>query len=112
MCGNEESNGTAPSVQRAPPATPYQAVQDYISNVNSYKIIESTLREGEQFANSFFDTETKVKMYGLLPMFLYIIPRLRTNANMAVQCQGTRFIRRRLYRTHESLQLGAIVPGL
>ncbi|CAH0015216.1 unnamed protein product [Clonostachys rhizophaga] len=68
MCGNGESNSTAPS-QRAPPATPYQAVQDYISNVNSYKIIESTLREGEQFANSFFDTETKVKIAKALDSF-------------------------------------------
>ncbi|KAK7218296.1 hypothetical protein V2G26_006299 [Clonostachys chloroleuca] len=45
MCGNEESNGTAPS------------------------IIESTLREGEQFANSFFDTETKVKIAKALDSF-------------------------------------------
>jgi hypothetical protein len=30
--------------------------------VSRFKIIESTLREGEQFANAFFDTETKVKM--------------------------------------------------
>jgi len=26
-----------------------------------FSIIESTLREGEQFANAFFDTETKLK---------------------------------------------------
>ncbi|CAH0048495.1 unnamed protein product [Clonostachys solani] len=69
MCGNEESTGTAPTVQRPPPASPYQAVQDYISNVNSYKIIESTLREGEQFANAFFDTETKVKIAKALDSF-------------------------------------------
>ena len=43
-------------------STPYQSVQDYLSNVNKFKIIESTLREGEQFANAFFDTETKIKM--------------------------------------------------
>ena len=42
-------------------SNPYRA-QDYLSNVSNFKIIESTLREGEQFANAFFDTETKVKI--------------------------------------------------
>jgi homocitrate synthase len=27
---------------------------DYLSRVNNFAIIESTLREGEQFANAFF----------------------------------------------------------
>jgi homocitrate synthase len=40
----------------------YQTVGDFLSNTSRFKIIESTLREGEQFANAFFDTETKVKM--------------------------------------------------
>ncbi|KAI7603122.1 hypothetical protein KC319_g22177, partial [Hortaea werneckii] len=40
---------------------PYAPVQDFLSNVSNFKIIESTLREGEQFANAFFDTETKIK---------------------------------------------------
>ncbi len=35
---------------------PYQPIKDFISNVSRFKIIESTLREGEQFANAFFDT--------------------------------------------------------
>ncbi|KAL7954122.1 homocitrate synthase [Trichoderma compactum] len=35
---------------------PYQHIADFISNVGKFKIIESTLREGEQFANAFFDT--------------------------------------------------------
>jgi homocitrate synthase len=35
---------------------PYQPVGDFVSNVSRFKIIESTLREGEQFANAFFDT--------------------------------------------------------
>jgi hypothetical protein len=39
---------------------PYAPVQDFLSNVDKFKIIESTLREGEQFANAYFDTETKV----------------------------------------------------
>jgi homocitrate synthase len=30
--------------------------------VSNFKIIESTLREGEQFANAFFDTESKIEM--------------------------------------------------
>lgn len=33
-----------------------------MSNVSSFKIIESTLREGEQFANAFFDTEKKIEI--------------------------------------------------
>ena len=34
-----------------------------MSNISNFKIIESTLREGEQFANAFFDSETKIEMY-------------------------------------------------
>jgi homocitrate synthase len=33
-----------------------------IGNLSNFKIIESTLREGEQFANAFFDTETKIRI--------------------------------------------------
>ncbi len=43
-------------------ANPYQPVGDFLSNISRFKIIESTLREGEQFANAYFDTETKIKM--------------------------------------------------
>ncbi|KAL8741276.1 MAG: hypothetical protein Q9190_006099 [Brigantiaea leucoxantha] len=35
---------------------PYAQLGDYVSNVSRFKIIE---REGEQFANAFFDLETK-----------------------------------------------------
>jgi homocitrate synthase len=42
---------------------PYQTTGDFLSNTNNFKIIESTLREGEQFANAFFDTATKIKMF-------------------------------------------------
>ncbi|MBE3050132.1 hypothetical protein IMZ48_48070 [Candidatus Bathyarchaeota archaeon] len=35
---------------------PYQSVKDFLSNTDKFQIIESTLREGEQFANAFFDT--------------------------------------------------------
>ena len=49
--------------------SPYQPVQDFLSNVSRFKIIESTLREGEQFANAFFDTETKIKIAKALDDF-------------------------------------------
>ncbi|KAJ3202577.1 hypothetical protein HDU67_000425, partial [Dinochytrium kinnereticum] len=39
------------------------------SRVNNFSIIESTLREGEQFANAFFDTETKIKIAKALDDF-------------------------------------------
>ncbi|KAL7316397.1 homocitrate synthase lys21, variant 2 [Mucor circinelloides] len=42
-------------------ASPY-ASNDPNSNVSNFKIIESTLREGEQFANAFFTTEKKVEI--------------------------------------------------
>ncbi|KAF4124095.1 homocitrate synthase [Geosmithia morbida] len=65
---NGVSNGSHP-VQGQPKSSPYQSVQDYLSNVGSFKIIESTLREGEQFANAFFDTETKVAIAKALDSF-------------------------------------------
>ncbi|KAG8531763.1 uncharacterized protein KY384_003399 [Bacidia gigantensis] len=48
---------------------PFDPVQDYLSNVSNFKIIESTLREGEQFANAFFDTETKIRIAKALDAF-------------------------------------------
>ncbi|KAH6880441.1 hypothetical protein B0T10DRAFT_495419 [Thelonectria olida] len=48
---------------------PYQSVGDLLSNVNDFKIIESTLREGEQFANSYFTRETKIKIATMLDDF-------------------------------------------
>ena len=48
---------------------PYQPVPDFLSNVNSFKIIESTLREGEQFANAFFDTAKKIEIAKALDDF-------------------------------------------
>ena len=62
MCTEPETmpppNGTAATSQppAAPRDSPYQTVQDYLSNIGKFQIIESTLREGEQFANAFFDT--------------------------------------------------------
>jgi hypothetical protein len=40
-----------------------------VSNVTNFKIIESTLREGEQFANAFFTTEKKLEIATLLDEF-------------------------------------------
>ncbi|KAI7901208.1 homocitrate synthase [Cokeromyces recurvatus] len=41
--------------------SPYMS-NDPNSNVANFKIIESTLREGEQFANAFFTTEKKIEI--------------------------------------------------
>ncbi|KAK8123993.1 homocitrate synthase [Apiospora kogelbergensis] len=61
--------------------SPCHATADCLSNVSRFKIneigpadasvlpVESTLREGEQFANAFFDTETKVKIAKALDDF-------------------------------------------
>lgn len=72
MCPTENSNGAngiaeservpVPVASAPRRSNPYQPVGDYLSNVGRFKIIESTLREGEQFANAYFDTEIKVKM--------------------------------------------------
>ncbi|KAM3449990.1 hypothetical protein MY3296_006451 [Beauveria thailandica] len=59
---------------------PYSSVSDLLSNVRNFKIIEckrrslgtptkSTLREGEQFANAYFSTETKIKIATMLSDF-------------------------------------------
>jgi len=54
---------------RTQSSNPYAPVQDALSNISRFKIIESTLREGEQFANAFFDTETKIKIAKALDEF-------------------------------------------
>ncbi|RYO81319.1 hypothetical protein DL764_009780 [Monosporascus ibericus] len=75
MCGTEnEAASPAPNVAHPvqnhnPASSPYQRVDDYLSNVSRYKIIESTLREGEQFANSFFTTEMKCRIATMLSDF-------------------------------------------
>ncbi|KAI1181654.1 putative homocitrate synthase [Nemania serpens] len=43
-------------------SNPYSSVNDLLSNVRNFKIIESTLREGEQFSNAYFSRETKIKI--------------------------------------------------
>ena len=42
---------------------------DYLSNVSHFQVIESTLREGEQFANAFFLTDTKIAIAKALDDF-------------------------------------------
>jgi len=49
--------------------SPYKPVGDFLSNVSRFKIIESTLREGEQFANAYFDLEAKIKIAKALDEF-------------------------------------------
>lgn len=66
MCNEPETNGqngVANGVSngetfadKKPRSVPYKAIGDYLSNTGRFKIIESTLREGEQFASAFFDT--------------------------------------------------------
>ncbi|CCE90420.1 homocitrate synthase TDEL_0B02910 [Torulaspora delbrueckii] len=51
-------------------SNPYSPnVADLVSNVNKFQIIESTLREGEQFANAFFSTEKKIEIAKALDDF-------------------------------------------
>lgn len=63
---------TAIQTKSNPHATrsnPYQPVGDFLSNISNFKIIESTLREGEQFANAFFDTAKKIEIAKALDDF-------------------------------------------
>ncbi|GAA5863212.1 hypothetical protein JCM3774_000813 [Rhodotorula dairenensis] len=64
----KEANGK-PAPASFTQRSPYSGAADFLSNVSNYKIIESTLREGEQFANAFFDTETKMKIAQALSDF-------------------------------------------
>jgi len=49
------------------PYTPRYA--DLLSRISNFSIIESTLREGEQFANAFFDTAKKIEIAKSLDAF-------------------------------------------
>ncbi|KAK4099472.1 homocitrate synthase [Parathielavia hyrcaniae] len=76
MCGTDGTSGANGTGTRNGAngganfrSNPYQPVGDFLSNVGSFKIIESTLREGEQFANAYFDTETKIKIAKALDAF-------------------------------------------
>ncbi|KAG2228070.1 hypothetical protein INT45_009116 [Circinella minor] len=61
----QNGNSSAQDQQRTrePIVSPYMPkYPDPMSNISNFKIIESTLREGEQFANAFFDTEKKIEI--------------------------------------------------
>ncbi|ANZ77158.1 BA75_03964T0 [Komagataella pastoris] len=62
---NGSSNGAQP--QQRNPYGPHPS--DFLSNVSSFQLIESTLREGEQFANAFFTTEKKIEIAKALDDF-------------------------------------------
>ncbi|WWC67732.1 homocitrate synthase, mitochondrial [Kwoniella pini CBS 10737] len=62
------------NVSEQPPAVKshkglYGRASDFLSNTSNWSIIESTLREGEQFANAFFTLETKIKIAKMLDEF-------------------------------------------
>ncbi|KAF7536616.1 hypothetical protein G7Z17_g13012 [Cylindrodendrum hubeiense] len=87
MCGTE--NGTAGAAAHLPASSPYSQVQDYISQVGRYKIIEkkasrrvnppakqdiryafaAAMLTCAQFANAFFTTENKIKIATMLSDF-------------------------------------------
>ncbi|KAI9300636.1 homocitrate synthase [Cunninghamella echinulata] len=58
-----ENNTNGTDRSHEPITSPYMPkYPDPMSNLSKFKIIESTLREGEQFANAFFDTEKKIEI--------------------------------------------------
>ncbi|KAI1077231.1 homocitrate synthase [Whalleya microplaca] len=68
--GCQNGTSTTSSQSNNLSKTPYQSYGDqFLSNVKRFQIIESTLREGEQFANAYFDTETKIKIAKALDEF-------------------------------------------
>jgi hypothetical protein len=80
-------NGTAPLIHKPHhnnASLPYQSVGDFLSNTNNFKIIESTLREGEQFANAYFDTGMSA------PIFMYKLEELFTDMPNRDQDQDVR----------------------
>jgi len=50
-------------------SSPYARISDMLSNISNFNIIDTTLREGEQFANAFFNTEQKLKIAKALDDF-------------------------------------------
>ena len=60
MSENNEFQSVTESTTAPTTSNPYGPnPADYLSNVKNFQLIDSTLREGEQFANAFFDTEKK-----------------------------------------------------
>jgi hypothetical protein len=66
--GIETRQNPHPSASRNPYGHD-AGVTDFLSNVSRFQIIESTLREGEQFANAFFDTAKKIEIAKALDDF-------------------------------------------
>ncbi|CAG8741607.1 9574_t:CDS:2, partial [Acaulospora morrowiae] len=63
-------NGNTPNNPRPNQHNPYTPrYADLLSRVSNFSIIESTLREGEQFANAFFDTAKKIEIAKALDDF-------------------------------------------
>lgn len=50
-------------------SSPYARITDMLSNISNFNCIDTTLREGEQFANAFFNTEQKLKIAKALDDF-------------------------------------------
>ncbi|WWC87097.1 homocitrate synthase, cytosolic isozyme [Kwoniella dendrophila CBS 6074] len=71
---NGQINKINENTSQQPPAVKshkglYGRASDFLSNTSNWSIIESTLREGEQFANAFFTLETKIKIAKMLDEF-------------------------------------------
>lgn len=64
--GPTATNGATDNIKPNPYAS---KPSDLLSNVSNFQLIESTLREGEQFANAFFSTETKIEIAKALDDF-------------------------------------------
>ncbi|KNC97064.1 homocitrate synthase, mitochondrial [Spizellomyces punctatus DAOM BR117] len=65
-----QQNGNGAAVESIHTPSAYgPKYADFLSRVDNFSIIESTLREGEQFANAFFDTETKIAIAKALDDF-------------------------------------------
>lgn len=47
-------------------------------SLSNFSIIDSTLREGEQFATAYFDTARKIKIVRALDDFGYCQPKIRS----------------------------------
>ncbi|KAI8869308.1 homocitrate synthase [Ramicandelaber brevisporus] len=62
------ANGSSQAANLRAFVNPY-ASQEFLSRVSNFSIIESTLREGEQFANAFFDTAKKIEIAKALDAF-------------------------------------------